>query len=139
VARAAVVALSRGSVIDLSRVATLEEALGEKREHPLKTLFRDLEKRYVRGKVERPITYYFSLGAEDEAKWTARLAPEGCTIAPGKPDGLSADCVLKTSAEIFRRMITEAYMPTPVEIMSGQVKANDVGLLATFQEAFDIR
>jgi long-chain acyl-CoA synthetase len=35
-------------------------------------------------------------------------------------------------------MIRENYMPTPMEIMSGQVKSNDVGLLATFQQAFDL-
>ncbi len=47
--------------------------------------------------------------------------------------------MLKTSPDIFTKMIREAYMPTPVEVMSGLVKTNDVSLLATFQEAFDIR
>ena len=81
----------------------------------------------------------FTLGAEPEAKWTARITPDACEFTNGKPEGLSADCVLKTTQTIFKKMIEEAYMPTPVEVMSGQVKSNDVGLLATFQEAFAIR
>ena len=138
-AREAVIALQRGGVLDLKRVESAEEALGERREHPLVGLFRELEHRYVAGKVDRPITFYFSLGAETEAKWTALLEPEGCKIALGKPENGSADCVLKTSAELFTRMVRDAYLPTPVEVMSGLVKSNDVSLLATFQEAFDIR
>ncbi|MCA9619752.1 MAG: AMP-binding protein, partial [Myxococcales bacterium] len=138
-ARAAVLALQRGTVLDLAEYETLEEALGEKREHPMVSLFRSLERRYVAGRVDRPITFYFTLGTEEEAKWTARLEPQGCIIAPGKPPGGSADCVLKTTQTIFTKMVEEAYMPSPVEVMSGLVKSNDVGLLATFQEAFDIR
>ncbi len=138
IARAAVIALQRGGVLDLSEVGSLEEALGDRREHPLVSLFRRLEKSYVSGRVDKPVTYYFSLGAEAEAKWTARLAPDGCKIELGKPDGNAADCVLKTSADLFQKMIMESYMPTPMEIMSGMVKSNDVGLLATFQQAFDI-
>jgi long-chain acyl-CoA synthetase len=137
-ARAAVIALQRGTVLDLSEFDTIEEALGERREHPLVALFRDLEKKYKPGKVKRPLTYYFSLGNDAESKWTVRLDSEGCKIELGKPEGNAADCVLKTNQEIFTKMIREAYMPTPVEVMSGLVKSNDVSLLATFQEAFDI-
>ncbi len=137
-ARAAVIALRNGGVLELERHDSAEAALGEKREHPLATMFRELEGRYVRAKVGAPLTYYFTLGADEDSKWTARLAPDGCSIARGKPEG-QADCVLKTSPDIFTKMIREAYMPTPVEVMSGLVKTNDVSLLATFQEAFDIR
>ncbi len=138
-ARAAVVALQRGTVLDLAQYDTLEEALGERKEHPLVTLFRELEHKYVAGKVDKPLVYYFSLGNDSESKWTARLLPDRCQIEPGKPEGSAADCVLKTSSDIFTRMVREAYLPTPMEVMSGQVKSNDVSLLATFQEAFDIR
>jgi long-chain acyl-CoA synthetase len=131
--------LSRGTVLELAEIDTLDEALGQKKEHPLVELFRDLERRYVAGKVERSITYYFSLGAEAEAKWTATLEPDRCHIEIGKPADNNADCVLKTSADLFTKMIRESYMPSPVEIMSGQVKSNDVSLLATFQQAFDLR
>jgi long-chain acyl-CoA synthetase len=138
-ARQAVLALGRGGVLDLAEHASLAEALGERAEHPLVGLFRELEQKYVVGKVERPLTFYFSLGSEAEAKWTARLSPTGCRIEIGKPDDGPADCVLKTSADLFTRMIREAHMPTPLEIMTGMVKSNDPSLLATFQEAFAIR
>jgi long-chain acyl-CoA synthetase len=138
-ARAAVIALRNGGVLDLGRHETAEEALGEKREHPLVGLFRSLETRYVPGKIEKPLTYYFSLGADNECKWTARLEPEGCSIALGKPPGDHADCVLKTTTDIFTKIVSEGYMPTPLEVMSGLVKSNDVSLLATFKEAFDLR
>jgi long-chain acyl-CoA synthetase len=138
-ARMAILALQRGTVLELKDYDTLDEALGEKREHPMVVLFRDLEKRFVPNKVDKPVTFYFTLGAEPEAKWTARVEPERCAITNGKPVGMSADCVLKTNQTIFKKMVEEAYLPTPVEVMSGEVKSNDVGLLATFQEAFAIR
>jgi len=52
----------------------------------------------------------------------------------GRPVRLRQD-----TADLFTKMIRESYMPSPVEIMSGQVKSNDVSLLATFQQAFDLR
>lgn len=137
--RQAVIALQRGGVLDLSQYDSLEEALGEKKEHPLVSLFNGLPKRFVTGKVDKEIVFYFTLGAEPEAKWTARLRPDGCAFENGKPANGGADCVLKTTSDIFIKMINEAYMPTPVEVMSGLVKSNDVSLLATFQEAFGIR
>ncbi|MEM6791144.1 MAG: AMP-binding protein [Myxococcota bacterium] len=138
-ARQAVVALQRGGVLDLAMANTLEEALGEKKVHPLVRLFDGLPKRFVAGKVDKEVVFYFTLGAEPEAKWTARVGPEDCAIEPGKPQNGGADCVLKTTSDIFIKMVNEAYMPTPVEVMSGLVKSNDVALLATFQEAFGIR
>ena len=110
----------------------------EHSEHPLVALFRNLESRYLPGKIDRSLVFYFSLGNDSDEKWTAHLGPDSCALAPGKPAGQSADCVLKTSVEIFTKIVTEGYMPTGVEVMSGQVKSNDVGLLATFQTAFDL-
>ncbi|MBM4375867.1 MAG: AMP-binding protein [Deltaproteobacteria bacterium] len=137
-ARAAVVALRDGGVLELHRFETVEEALGGKREHSLVILFRRLERRYVPGKVTRPVSFYFTLGSEDSCKWTARLEPERCVIENGKPPGGTADCVLKTTQEIFTRIVEDGYMPSPVEVMSGLVKSNDVSLLGTFKEAFDL-
>jgi long-chain acyl-CoA synthetase len=34
--------------------------------------------------------------------------------------------------------VREAYTPGPAEFMSGAVKSNDVGLLMTFQKAFQL-
>jgi len=137
-ARQAVITMQRGGVLDLSEFETVAEALGERKQHPLVTLFRDLESNFVAGKVDEPLTYYFSLGNEAEAKWTLRIEPDKCHAEIGKPAGQSADCVLKTTTDMFTKMVREGYMPTPVEIMSGLVKSNDVSLLAKFQEAFGI-
>jgi long-chain acyl-CoA synthetase len=86
--------------------------------------------------VTQPITYYFTLGSENEAKWTLRIGPEGCQASLGKPTNAQADCVLKTTAEIFTKIVRESYTPSPMEFMTGLVKSNDVGLLQTFQKAF---
>jgi long-chain acyl-CoA synthetase len=136
-ARAAVIALRDGSVLDLRRLDASEEAAPVK-EHPLVTLFRELEAKYVPGRVAQPVTYYFTLGAEAEAKWTMRITPEGCEVRQGKVEGAQADCVLKTSPEIFIKIVREAYTPSPMEFMTGAVKSNDIALLQTFQKVFDL-
>ncbi len=131
----AVAALRDGTVLDLR---TLESVEGprSKKEHPLVTLFRELEGKLVPGSVKQPITYYFTLGAEDEAKWTLFVRPDGCEARLGKPPGSQADCVLKTTPEIFTKIVREAYTPSPMEFMSGLIKSNDIALLQTFQKAF---
>jgi long-chain acyl-CoA synthetase len=136
-AREAVIALRNGGVLDLRRMEA-GAATPAPKEHPLVTLFRELEAKYVAGRVPSPITYYFTLGAEDEAKWTMRIGPEGCEIRNGKPPNQQADCVLKTTPEIFIKIVREAYTPSPMEFMTGVVKSNDVSLLQTFQKVFDL-
>src|SRR4029079_4454120 len=135
--RAAVVALRDGGVLDLRRLERGDEA-PVTREHPLVTLFRELETKYVAGSVAQPITYYFTLGAENEAKWTLRIRPAGARATIGKPSGAQADCVLKTTPEIFTKIVREAYTPSPMEFMTGLVKSNDISLLQTFQKVFDL-
>jgi long-chain acyl-CoA synthetase len=134
--REAVLALRDGKVLDLSRVGDAEEIAPS--EPRLAALFRELQAKYVAGRVAKPITYYFSLGASDEAKWTLTVEPERCEARVGKPPGSQADCVLKTSEEIFMKIVREAYTPSPLEFMSGAVKSNDISLLQTFQKAFDL-
>ena len=107
-------------------------------EHPLAILFRELEERYQAGRVDKPITYYFTLGAEVNEKWTLRIEPDKCKAERGKPEGSQADCVLKTTPEIFTRIVREAYTPSPMEFLSGAIKSNDISLLQTFQKVFDL-
>ena len=136
-AHLAVCTLRDGGVLDLRRMESLEEK-GQVKEHALVTLFRDLEARYVKGSVTTPITYYFTLGAENEAKWTLTVRPDGARAQIGKPPNGQADCVLKTSPEIFTKIVREAYMPSPMEFMSGAIKSNDLSLLQTFQKIFHL-
>jgi len=135
-ARRAVCALRDGEVLDIRRLESADAE--EPKEHPLVAVFRELESKFVAGRVSQPITYYFTLGAENEAKWTLKIDPDGCEARVGKPPNAQADCVLKTTPEIFIKIVREAYTPTPMEFMAGLVKSNDISLLQTFQKAFDL-
>jgi long-chain acyl-CoA synthetase len=132
-AREAVLALRDGAVLDLAAGAP---AAGE-RANPLVELFAELQTKFRAGEVERPVSYYVSLGNDDLAKWTVRVDSTGCDVRPGKPDG-QADCVLKTSPEIFTKIVRESYVPSPADFVSGLVKSNDVALLMTFQKVFQL-
>ncbi len=129
--------LRDGRALDLSRLEPkdLDDA---PRVHPLVQLMGELPTRFVRGAVAAPVSFYFTLGIEDEAKWTVRVAPDKVDVVVGKPAGGVADCVLKTTPEMFTRIVREGYTPGPPEFLSGVVKSNDVGLLVTFQKAFQL-
>jgi long-chain acyl-CoA synthetase len=137
IAREAVLALKEGKVLDIRRLSSTDAALAPK-EHPLVLLFRELSGKFVAGRVSQPVTYYFTLGAEDEAKWSMRIDGSTCEIKNGKPPNGVADCVLKTTPEIFTKIVREAYTPSPMEFMTGAVKSNDISLLQTFQKAFGL-
>jgi long-chain acyl-CoA synthetase len=132
-AREAVLALRDGDVLDL---ADGQEPAPE-RENPLVQLFAELATKFRAGEVERPLSYYVSLGTEELAKWTVRVDAQACDVRPGKPDG-QADCVLKTSPEIFTKIVRESYVPSPADFVSGVIKSNDVALLLTFQKIFQL-
>lgn len=135
-AQRAVESLRDGAVLDLSTLASAKEEAPRK--HPLVVLFDELPKRFLPGRVDNPVSFYFTLGAEPEAKWTVEVSPSECRVVNGKSDTGTADCVLKTSPELFTRIVREGYQPGVPEFMSGQVKSNDVGLLQTFTRAFHL-
>jgi long-chain acyl-CoA synthetase len=140
-AQMAVLALRDGRPFDLSRevLAPRDPAPAlEERVHPIAKLFSELEAKFRAGEVERPVSFYVTLGSDDSSKWTVRVDPNGCDVRPGKPDGGQADCVLKTTPEIFARIVREAYVPSPADFLSGAVKSNDVSLLLTFQRVFQL-
>ena len=85
--------------------------------------FRELEQRFVAGSVEQPISFYFSLG--DSERWTVRVTERRCEVSPGKV-APPADCVLKTTPDMFTRIVRERYTPSPAEFMSGTVKSNNI-------------
>ncbi|MCA9683218.1 MAG: 1-acyl-sn-glycerol-3-phosphate acyltransferase, partial [Myxococcales bacterium] len=101
-------------------------------------LFDDLQGRFVPGAVDKPTSFYFSLGDGADGKWTLDLSPEGAAFRQGKPEGGQADCVLKTSVEIFEKIVREHYTPSIAEFMAGKVKSNDIALLQVFQRAFNL-
>jgi long-chain acyl-CoA synthetase len=132
-ARRAVLALSRGEVFELSALESLDAVGADSGETSLATVFEEIEARFVPGAVEEPVTFYFSLGEGE--RWTLEVEPDACRVTPGKAVA-SADCVLKTTPGMFRRIVCEAYTPSPAEFMSGAVKSNNIELLIVFQRAF---
>jgi long-chain acyl-CoA synthetase len=149
-AHRAVSALSRGQAFDLERVkseppkdeAQLKEsgarrssANGGSPEVGLAGVFERLQGQFVPGSTNQALSYYFSLGSE---KWTLRASRDSCEVARGKPTD-RADCVLKTSPELFRRIVDDAYTPSAAEFMSGAVRSNNVQLLMTFQKIFKLK
>jgi long-chain acyl-CoA synthetase len=136
IARAAVVALRDGQVLDLARAGV--DDLTTEPDNPLIELFAELETKFRAGEVERPLSYYVSLGNDELAKWTVRVDALKCDVRVGKPPGGEADCVLKTSPEIFAKIVRESYVPSPADFLSGVFKSNDVTLLMTFQRVFQL-
>jgi long-chain acyl-CoA synthetase len=107
-------------------------------EHPLVKLFGELEAKFRAGEVRKPVSFYVSLGNDERAKWTVRVDASACDVRPGKPEGGQADCVLKTSPEIFAKIVRESYVPSPADFISGVIKSNDAALLLTFQRVFQL-
>jgi len=132
--RRAVVALSRGKVLDTQKLEP-EDLAETGDEATMAELFQELEHRFVAGSVKDPISFYFALGKSE--RWTVQVGPDACRVVPGKVAD-SADCVLKTSPAMFTRIVREAYTPTPGEFMSGTVKSNNIALLMTFQKVFGL-
>jgi long-chain acyl-CoA synthetase len=127
----AVRALARGEVLDLAAPNQPTAALPEPAP-TLEDVFHELERRFAPNAVERPTSYYFSLGDD---RFTLLVSRERCEVKPGKHVD-AADCVLKTSPDLFARIVREAYVPSPAEFLSGAVKTNNLGLLLEFQKAF---
>lgn len=134
-AHRAVLALKAGTILDCARLRSLSED-AEPKEHPLVTLFNELQGKFQPGAVDKPVSFYFTLGSDEMAKWTVVVSKESCDVKLGKPAGGTADCVLKTSADIFTKIVRDAYTPGPAEFISGAIKSNDVSLLMTFQKVF---
>jgi long-chain acyl-CoA synthetase len=135
IAQRAVAALAEGKVLDLSQASAQAQPEPEP-VHPLVKLFGELEGKFKAGEVDKAVSYYVTLGNDELAKWTVRVDGKGCEVRPGKPEGGQADCVLKTSPEIFTKIVRESYVPSPADFLSGAVKSNDVTLLLTFQRVF---
>ena len=126
--------LSRGNTLDIATCKSVQIER-EQKEDALADVFAELSGRFQAGLLDKPVSYYFSLG---EDRWTVKVSRENCEVMPGKVVS-PADCVLKTSPDIFTRIVREAYTPSPAEFVSGRVKSNNINLLFTFQKVFQLR
>jgi long-chain acyl-CoA synthetase len=99
-------------------------------------LFTELNDKFERNKLTDELSFYFSLGNNDALKWTIIVNADDCEIRCGKPQGGRADCVIKTSPDIFKKIVKESYVPSMDEFVSGKIKTNDPSLLMQFQNVF---
>ena len=137
-AERAVIGLSKGSLLDLAHLEQRNVVAPPPviEDRSLAPVFRELKTRFVVGSVEKPVSFYFSLG--DTERWSVRITESSCEVIAGKVDR-PADCVLKTSPAMFTRIVREKYTPSPAEFVAGAVKSNNIQLLFTFQKAFQLQ
>jgi long-chain acyl-CoA synthetase len=95
-------------------------------------IFDGLKKHYKKGSVKEDRTYYFSL---DDFKYTVKFEGDKIKVEEGKTVE-EADCVLKTSADMFVKM-WGGYKPGMMDFMSGKIKSNNPTLLQEFANAFE--
>jgi long-chain acyl-CoA synthetase len=135
--RRAVVMLSQGQILDIRTLKPedVQDSAPPPEPASLAPVFRELEQRFKAGSVAQPISFYFSLG--DSERWTVRVTEQHCEVVPGKVSS-PADCVLKTTPDIFTRIVRERYTPSPAEFLSGSIKSNNIQLLFTFQKVFQL-
>ena len=137
-AERAVSELSKGRMLDLTQLEPKDVIAAPTivEDRSLAPVFSELKTRFLVGSVEKPVSFYFSLG--DSERWSVRITQDSCEVIAGKVEG-PADCVLKTSPAMFTRIVREKYTPSPAEFVAGAVKSNNIQLLFTFQKAFQLQ
>lgn len=100
----------------------------------LAAVFDDMKKRFRTGVFGRPTTYYFSLGERPEQKWVLKADAESCEVTQGRAE--RADCVLKTSEELFLKLVQGEWTPGVMDFMRGKIKSNDPTKLQLLKDAF---
>jgi long-chain acyl-CoA synthetase len=95
-----------------------------------------LKQRFKPGAINQTTTYYLSLGEAADEKWTVTVSGTSCELSPGKP--ANADCVLKTSRELFTKLVNGSWKPGFTDFMTGKIKTSDVEKLQRLQKAFGL-
>lgn len=96
-------------------------------------IFRSLPKKFQKGAVKTPRTFYFSL--DDDEKWTVDLTKDKCVVTEGKPDE-DADCFFKSTKAMFLDVWSGKHMPSATDFLMGRIKSNNPLLLKEFVAAF---
>lgn len=102
----------------------------------VREVFEQMKDHFVPGMVEKETSFYFSLGDGAGEKWTVFVGPKACRVVEGKATD-SADCVMKTTADFFMKILLEGYTPGVMDFTRGRIKSNNPQLLAQLREAFD--
>ena len=95
-------------------------------------IFSTLPSSYQKGFFSIPTVFYFSV---DDIKKTLTLDSNGCTVQDGKRVE-NADCICKTSTEMFNKIWNEGYRPGIMDFIGGIIKSNAPQLLKQFLQAF---
>lgn len=115
------------------RVAGVTSTPAEAELDSTELIFDRMPSRYIKGRATGTKTFYFAI---DDRKYTVRISPEECKVETGKTEE-RADCVLKTTAALFEKMVVKGKMPSPLDVMRGKVKTNDPIALKKLREMFD--
>jgi putative sterol carrier protein len=100
----------------------------------LAAAFAAMQQRYKPGVVQERLVLYFSLGEAEGQKWTVELGPETCQVRPGKTE--NADVLLKTSEELFLKLLRGEWSPGVMDFMTGRIKTNDPARLGVLKQCF---
>ena len=98
-------------------------------------IFEQMPSRYVPGKIDRKTVLYFSIDSE---RYTVTLDSELATVESGKTVD-NADVVLKTTTDLFEKMVLKGKMPGPIDIARGKIKTNDPMALKRVLDYFDFK
>ena len=109
-----------------------------KKQDPVDAIKSDLQTRFDPQRVKKSLTWYFTLDGTTGPRFHVEISKETISIKEGKPAG-SADCVVKTSVEMLRKIVQEGYTPAPPEFMSGSIKTNQIPLLIELQTVFNLK
>jgi hypothetical protein len=99
----------------------------------VKKIFDQMPGRYRKGSASKPTSYYFSIG---DFKATVKVDGDNCVVESGKTVE-NADVVLKTTPELFEKMVLHGKAPGPIDIARGKIKTNDPMGLQKLREMFD--
>ncbi len=98
----------------------------------IEEIFTNLSETFDTSSVKVSASYYFSL---EDIKKTVFLDPLGCTVKDGRAVE-KADCICKTSKELFLKIWNEGYRPGMKDFLSGAIKSNNPGALKDFLRCF---
>jgi long-chain acyl-CoA synthetase len=96
-------------------------------------IFQGLPRKFVKGSVKEPRTFYFSL--DDDEKWTVSLTADKCEVKEGRP-AQDADCFFKASKQMFLDVWNGKHTPSAKDFLMGSIKSNNPLLLKDFVGAF---
>lgn len=99
----------------------------------IEQLIDEMPRRYRAGRIAKTTVFYFSIGSY---KATVTATPEELTIERDKKVD-NADVVLKTTPELFEKMVLKGKMPGTIDIARGKVKSNNPVALKAFRDYFD--